>query len=206
MKCRLECIEIGVSYEGVEVNKDDEYGIMNPNFTKEENQEEFFRTETWTYKDAMYRILDKIIESGEYTDEENKEYRQYRNEIIRCDNHFECSSNMVNSYIEFSGPLVKVLEFEKTYYNIKPINTKEAKDLTPKKNFIQCHLCNKKFYDSIDRKLKLKYQLKHHQKSCSKQYMKKRRRMVVEFLKESADQDIIDSIFEEYKDIIILDD
>ena len=206
MKCRLECLEIGVSYEGVEVNKDDEYGIMNPNFTKEENQEEFFRTETWTYKDAMYRILDKIIESGEYTDEENKEYRQYRNEITRCDNHFECSSNMVNSYIEFSGPLVKVLEFEKTYYNIKPINTKEAKDITPKKNFIQCHLCNKKFYDSIDRKLKLKYQLKHHQKSCRKQYMKKRRRMVIEFLKESADQDIIDSIFEEYKDIIILDD
>lgn len=206
MKNILICEEIGMSYEGVDVDENDDYGIMNPNGTKDENQVAFFKAETWTYKEAMYRKLDKIIQSGEYTDEENKEYRQYRNEITRADNHFECSSNMVNSYTEFSGPLIKVIEFEKTYYNIKPIHAKQsANDVIPKKKFEQCELCNKKFFDFAGRKLDIKYQLNHHRKSCRKQYKKKRRRMVVEFLKESADQEIIDKIFNEYKDILILD-
>ena len=196
MKCRLECLEIGMTFEGIENEEN-----MNPKYTREENQQAFFRQESLTYKYEMYKKLDKIIDSGEYTEEEKKNHFQYSKDFKKSIIDYSCGNEYENE-CEFTGSLSEMLEHEKICFGLRPINNIESNVAN---KFVKCDLCNKKFCDYPTRKMKLQYQLNQHKKTCRKQYKKKRRRMVIEFLKESADQDIIDSIFNEYKDILILE-
>lgn len=207
MKDSLECLDCGMCYEGIE-NED----LMYSNATKEENQLSFHIGNCITHNYLQYKKLEKIIDSGTFTKEQELSFRSYRSDFVTSKTEYSCGYNDENG-CDFSGSLSQILEHEKSCMGIRSIMCDDTSKEVPHQEkqpqaiekSVTCDLCNKRFIDYPNRKMKIKHQLIQHKKTCRKQYKKKRRRMVIEFLKESADQDIIDSIFTEYKDIINLD-
>lgn len=195
----MHCNKCNNNYEGI-TNEDN----IICDYTLKECQENFHNSECFTHKFNIYKQLEIIIDAGNYSDEDLKSYKQYRSDFVKSRTVYECGNQYEND-CNFSGNLSQILDHEKTCMGIKPSNecddSDDAKLDESNWKTIKCELCNKSYYNYPNRKMDIKYQLAAHKKICKKSYKKKRRRLLIEFLKES-DQDIIDKLFIKYKDVI----
>tara|TARA_R110001606_G_scaffold108523_3_gene233624 strand:- start:2338 stop:2910 length:573 start_codon:yes stop_codon:yes gene_type:complete len=186
MKTTLNCTECNHTYEGIE-NED----LLNPRFTHEENQINFHKNESWTHRYIIYKKLEAL---KEYTDQEEKEWKWRRGDFENSITSFSCSNEYENECL-FSGSISQILEHEKLCMGINNLtNTNIIKE---NENYLKCDLCNQKFYDYPNRKLKLQYQLNFHKKRCRKTYMKKRKILIKQFIDEKASDDLINSFIKQ---------
>jgi hypothetical protein len=192
MKLEINCFECNFKYLGVE--NDD---LMCKEYTLEENQENFHNYECFNHSLVMFNKYEKIINTKNYTKEQENNYKTYRDSISKTE--YNCGNQNEND-CEFKGNLAQILKHEITCMGLKPIDLEVEKE--KEIGIIKCDLCNKKYMDYPNRKMDIRHQLTAHKRICQKSYKKKRQRLVIEFLKICDDQSIIDNIFETYKDII----
>ena len=62
---------------------------------------------------------------------------------------------------------------------------------------MKCELCGKIYLNYESRKLQIEYQMNQHKKRCKKNYMKKRKILIKQFIDEKASDDLINSFLKQ---------
>jgi len=144
-----------------------------------------YLTESLTYTVAMIDDLQNQLNNNTIS-REDLTFLNFKKKTLveyQKDRNWTCGKVCLNKCNKTFNSKYELLQHEVGCYNIEKIGS------SIQYKFAECNICGKKFYDK-GQKLKPKYALSHHLKSCRKLLIKKQRKEIKSMLETATDLQI----------------